>query len=127
MHSGKAGFCMDKDMRRGLMKIMILSYVKGHKTHPYALLKTMKSIGMIHGRLGFGTITKNDIYNLTSTLEKEGFIRSKTRHSGGRVQKIFTITRKGNNIVVNKELILKETVYALRKLVDGELSGKEHS
>ncbi len=127
MRGGNTGFCMDKDMRRGIMKIMILSYVKGHKTHPYALLKTMKSVGMIHRRLGFSTITKNDIYNLTSMLEKEGFVRSRTRHSGGRVQKIFTITRKGNEIVVNKELILKETVYALRKLVDGELSGKEHS
>ncbi len=121
--------CMsiDKEMRKGIMKIMVLSYIARHNTYPYAMLKTMKAAARLHGgRFGSAitsSITKNDIYNLTSSLEKEGYIKSRMQLKGGRAQKMFTITKKGEDIVQNKDKIFKDTFMALKKLVKAEFLG----
>ena len=66
----------DKDLQRGIVKIMILSYIKKHRTYPYQLLGIIKSLKPFHDKKMHSTITKNDIYNMTSALEKAGYIRS---------------------------------------------------
>ncbi len=114
---------IEKDIRKGMIKIMILSYIKNNKTYPYALLKFVESASKVHGFKAIQGTTKNDIYNLTSQLEKEGYITSKAKLKGNKVQKVFTITKKGENIVKNKERIFKETFKALKKLVEAEFVG----
>lgn len=114
---------IDKDMKKGMMKVMILSYIRHHKTYPYALLKMVKSTKMMHGYQLFEGITKNDIYNLTSVLEKEGYITSKAKLSGNKVQKVFTITKKGESVVKNKEKIFISMINSLKKMVKEEFNG----
>ncbi len=111
---------LDSGMKKGILKIMILSYISSHKTYPYALLKTMKTTTNIHGSNAFKGITKNDVYNLVSSLEKDGFMTGRARLKGNKVQKVFTVTAKGRNVVKNKEKILGEMIVALTRLVREE-------
>lgn len=115
-------FYLDKDMKRGMVKIIILSYIKNNKTYPYALLKSMRSAKLLHGNRAFEDITKSDIYNLTSLLEKEGYISSKAQLKGNKVQKVFTITKRGQSVVKNKEKIFLGMITAMKKLVKEEFN-----
>ena len=112
-----------KDMKKGLVKVMILSYIKSHKTYPYAILKITKTAKAVHGYHAFEGITKNDIYNLTSALEKEGYIKSKAKLTGNKVQKVFTITKKGDNVVRNKDKIFLAMIKSLQRMVKAEFNG----
>lgn len=113
---------MSKDIMKGMAKVMILSYVRNHKTYPYAILKLAKSTKAVHGYKAFDGITKNDIYNLTSALEKEGYITSKAKLTGNKVQKVFTITKKGESVVRNKDKIFLAMIKAMKRLVKAEFN-----
>jgi DNA-binding PadR family transcriptional regulator len=111
---------ISRDMKKGMVKVMILSYIKSHRTYPYAILKIAKTAKTVHGYHAFEDITKNDIYNLTYSLEKEGYIKSKARLSGNKVQKVFTITKKGEGVVKDKDRIFLSMIKALKRLVKEE-------
>ncbi len=114
---------IDREMKKGIIKVMILSYIRNHRTYPYAILKIAKSAKAVHGYQAFEGITKNDVYNLTSMLEKEGYIRSKAKLSGNKVQKVFTITKKGESVVRNKDKIFLAMIESMKKLVKAEFNG----
>ena len=82
---------LDRDMARGIMKVVILSCIKSGTKYPYAILKQMKS----HHTPLSPFVNKSDVYNLTATLEKEGYIKSKTTLEGKKALKIYTITERG--------------------------------
>ncbi len=111
-----------KDMKKGMIKVLILSYIKYHKTYPYAILKIAKSTKLVHGYEILKGTTKNDIYNLTSALEKGGYIKSRAKLKGNKVQKVFTITKKGENVVKNKDRIFLEMIESLKKMVKVEFN-----
>ena len=110
---------LDKGVRRGLLKIMVLGYIAHNNTYPYAMLKMLKATAGMHGR-AFTEITKNDMYNIVSSLEKDGFIKGKMQLKGGKAQKIFTITLKGKNIVRNKNRIVAGMISELTRLAEIE-------
>ena len=112
----------DRDLLKGAIKIMILSYIKHHKTYPYELLRVIKTVKPIHGYTIFDPITKNDIYNLTSALEKEGYLRSKATLKGNKVQKVFTLTKRGEKVVKNKDKIFFAMVDEMKKFVKEEFN-----
>ena len=114
----------DKDMHKGIIKIMILSYIKKHRTYPYQLLGIIKSLKPLHDQGTHSTITKNDIYNMTSALEKGGYIRSSTVMSGRKAKKVFTITRRGDAVVKNKNRIFFAMISQLKRLVKEEFNDK---
>lgn len=114
----------DKDMRKGILKIMILSYIKKHRTYPYQLLGIIKSLKPLHDPGTRSSVTKNDIYNMTSALEKGGYIRSSTVMSGRKAKKVFTITRRGDAVVKNKNRIFFAMIAQLKRLVKEEFNDK---
>ncbi len=117
---GRGGFpSLDRDMARGIMKIAILSCIKGGVKYPYAILKKMKG----HHTALSPFVNKNDMYNLTTTLEREGYIKSKTTLNGKKALKIYTITEKGARIVRNKDLIIKRTFKDMQHLIREGFNG----
>ena len=112
----------DKDLQRGIVKIMILSYIKNHRTYPYQLLGILKSLKPFHDKNMHSTITKNDIYNMTSALEKGGYIRSSTQMSGRKAKKVFTITKRGEGVVKDKNRIFFAMISQLKRLVKEEFN-----
>jgi DNA-binding PadR family transcriptional regulator len=112
---------IDKGMKKGILKVMVLSYIATKKTYPYALLKKMNEFTSIHaGHSAFGDITKSDMYNIVSSLEKGGFVRSRTQLKGNKVQKMFAITTKGNAVIKNKNRIIGNMIKELTMLVKEE-------
>ncbi len=111
---------VDKEISRGMIKLMILSYIKRNKTYPYAILKFIQSARDVHGVHALEGLTKSDIYNLTSQLEKDEYIKGKAKLQGNKVQKMFTITKKGDAIVRNKERIFRDAFTALKRLIESE-------
>ncbi|MCL4364908.1 MAG: PadR family transcriptional regulator [Candidatus Marsarchaeota archaeon] len=109
---------LDKGMRRGLLKIMVISYIAHHNTYPYAMLKTMKAHAGMHGH-AFAEVTKNDVYNIVSSLERDGFIKSRMRTKGGKMQKIVALTQKGKEIMKGKNRIVSDTIRELTGLAEG--------
>ncbi len=109
----------DRAVARGVAKIIILSYIRKTKTYPYELLKHIRK------RNGYlaDFVTKNDIYNMTMALEKGGFIKSRTKLSGNKVQKIYTITSKGERIVKHKDRLIGNMILEIKRLVKEEFNG----
>ncbi len=109
---------LDRDMAKGIMKIVVLSCIKKSKTYPYALLRQMKK----HGSPIADLVSKSDVYNITTALERDGFIRGRTKLSGKKALKIYTITEKGAKVVRNKDIIFKRTFDDFRKLIRDEFN-----
>lgn len=109
----------DRDLAKGITKIIILSYIKKTKTYPYELLKHIKN------RNGFlaGFLTKNDIYNMTASLEKEGFVKSHARLSGNKVKKWYTLTAKGDRVVKYKDKVIGNMLIEVRRMIKEEFNG----
>ena len=109
---------LDKGMRRGLLKIMVISYIAHHNTYPYAMLKTMKAHEGMHGH-AFAAVTKNEVYNIISSLERDGFIKSRVRLKGSKTQKIIALTKKGKEVMKGKNRIVSDTLRELTRLAEG--------
>jgi DNA-binding PadR family transcriptional regulator len=116
--AGTPGTQMDKDMARGIIKIIILSCIGREATYPYALLKIIKK----NKHMG-GMFSKSDVYNMTSGLEKDGFIKSSTKVTGNKVQKMYTITAKGQTVVRDKNKIIRRTLADFKRLIEEEFNG----
>ncbi len=106
---------IDRGMARGIARLVILSQIKKSRTYPYALLRCIKG----HQFLG-KFVSKSDVYNITTSLEKDGYIRRNARVSGGRLQKVYAITPEGAEVVKNKDRIIKRTISDFRKLIKEE-------
>lgn len=118
---------LDKEMRRGMAKMIILSYVRHNKTYPYAVLKFLRSVKLMHGQKEFEEYTKSDVYNIIATLEKDGYITSKAQMKGNKVEKVLTITKKGENVVKNKDMIFMGMIQQMKKLIKEEFYVKGHT
>jgi DNA-binding PadR family transcriptional regulator len=50
------------------------------------------------------------LYPLLKTMEKESFVTAETKRHGGRIRKIYTITKKGEQYLESYSIILKEQI-----------------
>jgi DNA-binding PadR family transcriptional regulator len=112
----------DKDIRKGMLKIMILGYVRKHRTYPYQLLKAIRSLTALHGNNMCRHLTKNDVYNLTNSLENAGYLKSKVVLNGNKAKKVFTLTRRGKTVVKNKDKIISYMVVEMKRLAKEEFN-----
>ncbi len=110
----------DKELKNGVLKLMMLSYIRSHRTYPYEIMKVIKSLESVHGYGIFGNVSKNDIYNMTSSLEKGGYIKSRPTVKGSKINKVFAMTKKGNAVVRNKDRILLGMIKEMKRLVNEE-------
>lgn len=93
------------------LKLMILNAVRKEK-YPYAILKSIKE----HGHPMTRRIKKSDVYNQISSLEKEGFIRSKGLKDGKRY---YELTMKGSMTLRKASQVRKRAFMAILELIGG--------
>jgi DNA-binding PadR family transcriptional regulator len=110
---GIGGLSLNKDIARGIAKLIILGYIKKTKTYPYELLKHIKEHNLYLARL----LTKSDIYNMTASLEKGGFIKSRVKVANNKVQKMYVITDKGEQIIAQKDALISNTLREFKQLI----------
>ncbi|MDE1855310.1 MAG: PadR family transcriptional regulator [Candidatus Micrarchaeota archaeon] len=87
------GMIGDK-MLTNIHTMIVLVHIEKKSTYPYALLKKFKKSK--HPMLN--TIDKNEMYNILSSLEHRGYVRSKIILSGSKAQKVYSVTPKGDEI-----------------------------
>ena len=50
------------------------------------------------------------LYPTLNFLEREGFVTSQKQHQGGRIRKVYTITKNGKEYLQNYYTVLKELI-----------------
>lgn len=111
------GHYVDSTMKKGILSAIVLNHIKKQKgVYPYALMKHFRSSG--HPFLK--SMNKNDIYNLFSSLEHYGFVKGKSVLVGGRVQKLYSITAKGNKYASSFARLFAHFIGESKKLVRSE-------
>ncbi len=113
------GKTFDSQLLSGVYKMIILYHMRGKGTYPYSLYKHLTE----HMRPGMPKVSKSDLYNIVASLEREGFIKSKTVRNGAVVHKYYTLTERGSAVVKNSRKIAMEAFEKVRQLIKDELNG----
>jgi PadR family transcriptional regulator PadR len=88
-------------MIKNLLDIQLLRMVQAHPLWGYMIKKKVETnfqIKLRHGAL----------YPMLNSLERKGFLTSQKQPKGGRVRKVYTITKDGKEYLQSYYDILKE-------------------
>lgn len=109
---------ISKGLRKEMLRIIILNNLARHPGYPYELLKGIESKKVFV----FEGLTKNDLYNAISSLEKQGFIKGKAVMTGAKMQKFYEPTAKGKKIVLASRKAMVKSFTEVNKLMKEELN-----
>ncbi|MCL5122406.1 MAG: PadR family transcriptional regulator [Candidatus Marsarchaeota archaeon] len=106
---------MTKDMYTTIVKIIILANIKVRKTYSYRLINEVytKFSALPIPREAL----KNDVYNITKSFMRAGYIKVKTVKEGSRIKKYYTITPKGVEALKETKRVLKNAVGEIIKIM----------
>lgn len=90
-----------KQIKKGILKILILKLLQGEKKYGYELL-----VEMSRKSSGFFKVKEGTLYPILYKLEEDGFVVSEWQipHDKMRAKKYYSITQKGKEEL--KELIV---------------------
>ncbi|MGC8669549.1 MAG: PadR family transcriptional regulator [Candidatus Micrarchaeia archaeon] len=93
------------DLKRMLMKLIVLKKISKKKVYAYSLLKELECMPNINFFFKDTKKIKNDLYNILKTLNNEGYIVETQSISNGRIRKYYALTQKGRKSVneINEE------------------------
>ena len=103
---------IDKTFIKGVIKLIILKNIERKNNYPYGIFKKIKS-----NKHFIFKISKNDLYNTISSMEKDGLIKSNNKISKDNGHKTFQITEKGKEISKKSKEIMHSHITALKKLM----------
>ena len=90
-------------MIKNLLDIQLLRMVQAQPLWGYKIKKKMEA--NFHIKLRHGAL-----YPMLNSLEQKGFLTSQRQTKGGRVRKVYTITKNGREYLQSYYDILKEQV-----------------
>ena len=102
-----------KQIKKGILKILILKLLQGEKKYGYELL-----VEMSRKSSGFFKVKEGTLYPILYKLEEDGFVVSEWEipHDKMRAKKYYSITQKGKEEL--KELIqITILVFVLSRIV----------
>ena len=102
-----------KQIKKGILKILILKLLQGEKKYGYELL-----VEMSRKSSGFFKVKEGTLYPILYKLEEDGFVVSEWEipHDKMRAKKYYSITQKGKKEL--KELIqITILVFVLSRIV----------
>ena len=102
-----------KQIKKGILKILILKLLQGEKKYGYELL-----VEMSRKSSGFFKVKEGTLYPILYKLEEDGFVVSEWQipHDKMRAKKYYSITQKGKKEL--KELIqITILVFVLSRIV----------
>ncbi len=104
-HSG-----IEAGMQHTIIQISILHCSKTGRMYPYKMLKTMKQRKPMSM-----DVSKNDVYNAITSLEKSGLIKIYTEKAGRK--KYCRITRKGSEVLESTKRIMARNLKEISKII----------
>ena len=108
----------DSVMMKGILKIRVLMSVEKSNRYPYALLKCFKKS---KHPIESGA-NKSEVYNILSSLEKQGFVRSKQVIVRSRLQRVYSITDKGKRSLKTFKSKFSGFMTEIRSLIKSEFN-----
>lgn len=99
--------------RNEILKVILLNNLVRSDEYPYALLKALqkKKIWFLQN------VTKNDVYNALSSMEKQGYIKSKIKTEGSSVRKNYKVTPEGKKIVKTARMAMLDSFRDVAKMI----------
>ena len=106
-----------REIAHYVLKIIILQNTKDWE-YPYSIAKKLKECKSWHGRPGIlSGMKKSDVYNAINSLEKHGYIISKTELKAGRVHKYYKITRGGTSTLKKAKRMRNEMMHTFAEMM----------
>ncbi len=106
---------MTKDMYTTIIKIIVLANIKEKKTYSYRLINEV-SIKFSALPISKDAL-KNDVYNITKSFLRAGYIKVNTVTEGTRLKKYYTITKKGIGALRETKQVIKNAMGEVMKLM----------
>jgi PadR family transcriptional regulator PadR len=88
---------------KNLLDIQILRLIQAQPLWGYRIKKKVETD--FHVKLRHGAL-----YPTLNFLERKGFLTSQKQHQGGRVRKVYTITKSGEEYLQSYYTIIKEYI-----------------
>ena len=106
-----------KEISKYVLKVVILSKLKDWN-YPYSIASDMKKgCEAWHSKGLLSDVTKSDVYNAISALEKQGYVTSKTELKSGRMHRYYKSTKKGQEALKKAQKIREEMIKAFSMLM----------
>lgn len=107
-------FCMDIQLKRGLLDICVLAAIKNKDSYGYQIIKDIKP---------YLTISESTLYPILRRLEGAGCLTVHSVEHNGRLRKYYHITQAGINRLVDFSEDWKE-IMSIYKFVEREDADK---
>jgi PadR family transcriptional regulator PadR len=88
---------------KNLLDVQLLRLVKAQPLWGYKIKKKVEAD--FHVKLGHGAL-----YPMLNVLERKGFLTSQKQHEGGRVRKVYMLTKSGEEYLQSYYAVLKEQI-----------------
>ena len=88
---------------KNLLDVQLLRLVQAQPLWGYRIKKKVETD--LHIKLRHGAL-----YPMLNSLEQKGFLTSQKQHKGGRIRKVYTITKNGKEYLQSYYNILKEQI-----------------
>jgi DNA-binding PadR family transcriptional regulator len=88
---------------KNLLDVQLLRLVQAQPLWGYKIKKKVETdfrVKLRHGAL----------YPMLNSLERKGFLTSQKQHQGGRVRKVYTLTKNGEEYLQSYYAVLKEQI-----------------
>lgn len=103
---------ISKETLKGNTEIIILQVLQGRAFYGYELVQAIKKESEDIFDFKEGTV-----YPLLYRMEEKGYVTSKKKHApSGKTRRYYFITKKGQEMLANKKLEIKELYLGLEKM-----------
>lgn len=82
----KRGYCMDNQMKRGLLEVCVLSSIRYRDSYGYQIIKELKP---------YIEISESTLYPILRRLENMCLLTVRSEEYNGRLRKYYSITEAG--------------------------------
>ncbi len=82
----KGRYCMDIQLKRGLLDVCVLAAIKNEDSYGYKIIKDMRP---------FVELSESTLYTILKRLENADMLTVHTVEHDGRLRKYYHITQKG--------------------------------
>ena len=105
---------IDKELLKGSTTMLILNLLKQEDMYGYQMIKKLKETSENVFELKEGTL-----YRILHSLEEKGYITSYWDESSSKKRKYYSITKKGKDVLKEKETEWKIFSNSVNKVLGG--------
>jgi DNA-binding PadR family transcriptional regulator len=113
---GPHGSYISKEIRKMVLKLVIMKKIKHGTTYSYAILKDLEGSHAV-AKFENPENIKNEVYNTIKALEKEGYIKSDSAKKKDGTRVSYRLTSRGMGALKQTGLVFKSAVGEIIKLM----------